>query len=52
VGKKSTSSFSVWFGYFRAKTSSNQFGSVWLGFDSVRFFLFQAYKTETEPVGF
>jgi hypothetical protein len=52
---------------FRKKTSSNQFGSgltrfgsvfpVWLGFfrgffNSVRFFQFQAYKNETEPVGF
>jgi hypothetical protein len=52
---------------FWKKTSSNQFGSdltrfgsvfpVWLGFfrgffNSVRFFRFQAYKNETEPVGF
>jgi hypothetical protein len=30
------------------------FFSVWVWFDSgsVRFFLFQAYKTGTEPVGF
>jgi hypothetical protein len=40
--------FLVWLGFFR-------FGSfflVWLGFfglDSVRFFWFQAYKTEIEP---
>ena len=44
---------SVWFGDFRTKTSSNQFFglarffSVW-----VRFFRFQAYKTETKPVNF
>ena len=47
-----------WFGlFFRTKTGSNQFGtvfSVWLGFfrsgfGSVRFFQFQAYKIETEP---
>jgi hypothetical protein len=35
----------------------NRFKSVWLEFDSVfsglpRFFRFQAYKTETRPVGF
>ena len=35
----------------------NRFKSVWLEFDSVfsglaRFFRFQAYKTETKPVGF
>jgi hypothetical protein len=48
------------FGYFRTKTSSNWFGSVFssvarfffLFFVSVRFFQFQTYKTETEPVGF
>jgi hypothetical protein len=40
--------------FFRTKTGSNRFGSVflfWLGFfsglGSVRFFWFQAYKTET-----
>jgi hypothetical protein len=47
--------------FFRAKTGSNRFGSVWLGFGSVffrffvgfgsvRFFRFFAYKTE--PAGF
>jgi hypothetical protein len=34
--------FSVWLG----------FGSVFSGLGSVRFFQFQAYKTETESVGF
>jgi hypothetical protein len=77
---------SVRFGFFREKTGSNRFGSVfsvWLGFfrfgsvlarffqfdsvlarfgsvffrffvgfGSVRFFWFFAYKTETEPAGF
>jgi len=43
---------------FWTKTGSNRFGSifpVWLGFfnlGSVWFFRFQAYKTETELVGF
>jgi hypothetical protein len=35
----------VWF--FRTKTGSNWYGSVFF-----RVFQFQAYKTETEPVGF
>ena len=38
---------SVRFGFFRTKTGSNRFGSVflvWLGF-----FRFQAYKIKTEP---
>jgi hypothetical protein len=44
---------SVRFGFF----GKNRFKSVWLEFDSVfsglaRFFWFQAYKTETKPVGF
>jgi hypothetical protein len=46
--------------FFRTKTSSNQFGLVflvWLGFFRFGsgffwFFRFHAYKTETEPVGF
>jgi hypothetical protein len=29
-----------------------RFGSVFFGLGSVRFFWFQTYKTETEPVGF
>jgi hypothetical protein len=40
---------------FKAKTGSNQFGSVFSSFfclGSVWFFRFQVYKTETEPVGF
>jgi uncharacterized protein YdiU (UPF0061 family) len=47
----------VWF--FRRKIGSNRFGSVLFGvtrFFSVwvrfGFFQFQAYKTETKPVGF
>jgi hypothetical protein len=36
---------SFWLVFFR-------FGSVFSGFGSVRFFRFEAYKTETEPVGF
>jgi hypothetical protein len=36
--------FSVWLGFFLGFFLF-EFGSVW-------FFLFQAYKTETEPVGF
>ena len=53
----------IWF--FRIKNGSNRLGrffSFWLGFfglsrffsglGSVRFFQFQTYKTETEPVGF
>ena len=44
---------SVRFGFFE----KNRFKSVWLEFGSVfsclaRFFRFQAYKTETKPVGF
>jgi hypothetical protein len=46
--------------FFRTKTSSNQFGLVflvWLGFFRFGsgffwFFRFHAYKTETEPIGF
>jgi hypothetical protein len=48
------------FGFFRTKTGSNRFGSVfpvWLGFFPVwvwfvSVFRFQAYKTKTEPIGF
>jgi hypothetical protein len=40
------------FGYFRKKGDSNRFGSVFFGLGSILFFQFQAYKTETEPVGF
>jgi hypothetical protein len=35
----------VWLGFF-------QFGSVFFGLGSIRFFQFQVYKIETEPVGF
>ena len=76
---KPTGFGSVRFGFLRAKTGSNRFGSVflvlarfsrfWLGFSgfgsvfsvlarffvgfgSVRFFWFFAYKTGTEPAGF
>jgi hypothetical protein len=55
----------VRFGFFRTKTGSNRFGSVFpvlarfgsffpvfFGFSSVQFFRFSAYKTETELAGF
>jgi len=47
---KSTGFSSVWFGFFEQKpvqTGLARFFPVW-----VRFFQFQAYKTETEPVSF
>jgi hypothetical protein len=47
---KSTGFSSVWFGFFEQKpvqTGLARFFPIW-----VRFFQFQAYKTETEPVSF
>ena len=46
--------FSIWLGFFPVWLS---FFPVWLGFfqfgfGSIRFFRFQVYKTETEPVSF
>jgi hypothetical protein len=38
--------FSVWLGFFNLAWF---FFLVWVRFGSVRFFRFQAYKTETEP---
>jgi hypothetical protein len=40
----------VWLGYFRKKPVQPGLAQFFSG--SVRFFQFQAYKTETEPVGF
>jgi hypothetical protein len=50
IGTGSNRPVLVWLGYFRKKPVQ----PGWLGFfsGSVRFFQFQAYKTETKPVGF
>ena len=48
---------SVRFGFFEKKPVQTGLARFWLdffrfGFGSVRFFRFQAYKTETEPISF
>jgi len=43
IGQKSVQTGLAWFFWF---------GSVFSSLGSVRFFRFQAYKTETEPVSF
>jgi hypothetical protein len=52
---KPTGFGSVWFGFFRAKTGSNRFGSVfpvWLGFGSIWLGFFPGFLSVSVRFGF